>query len=63
MDLRLGLSTTSRSATGWVFHSLKQKNEVSALKNRLLGDAEMHKGFPDREHLKTVDGVKYSEIR
>ena len=30
-----------------------------ALKNRLVGDAEMHKGLLDREHLKTADGVKY----
>ena len=28
------------------------------LKNRLVRDAEMHKGLLDREHLKTADGVK-----
>ena len=30
-----------------------------ALKNRLVGDAEMYKGLLDREPLKTADGVKY----
>ena len=30
-----------------------------ALKNRLVGDAEMYKGLLDREHLMTSDGVKY----
>ena len=30
-----------------------------ALKNRLLGDAEMHKGLLNRESLRAADGVKY----
>ena len=30
-----------------------------ALKSRLVGDAEMHKGLFDREPLRTADGVKY----
>ena len=30
-----------------------------ALKNRLVGDAEMHKGLLDRESLRAADGVKY----
>ena len=30
-----------------------------ALKDRLVGDAEMYKGLLDHEHLKTADGVKY----
>ena len=30
-----------------------------ALKNRLVGDAEMHKGLLDRESLRDADGVKF----
>ena len=30
-----------------------------ALKNRLVGDAEMHKGPLDRESLRAEDGLKY----
>ena len=30
-----------------------------ALKNRLVGDAEMHKGLRNRESLRAEDGVKY----
>ena len=30
-----------------------------ALKNRLVGDTEMHKGLLDREPLRAADGVKY----
>ena len=30
-----------------------------ALKNRLVGDAEMHKGLCNRESLRAEDGVKY----
>ena len=30
-----------------------------ALKNRLVGDAEMHRGHLDRESLRAEDGVKY----
>ena len=42
---------------------LEAEKRGPALKNRLVGDAEMHKGLLDRGHLKTADGVKYSEIR
>ena len=38
---------------------LQQKKRGPAQKNRLVGDAEMHKGLLDRKHLKTADGVKY----
>ena len=30
-----------------------------ALKNRLVGDAELHKGLLHRESLRAADGVKY----
>ena len=30
-----------------------------ALKNRLVGDAELHKGLLHRESLRATDGVKY----
>ena len=38
---------------------LEAEKRGPALKNRLVGDAEMYKGLLDREHLKTADGVKY----
>ena len=38
---------------------LEAEKRGPALKNRPVGDAEMYKGLPDREHLKTADGVKY----
>ena len=38
---------------------LEAEKQGPALKNRLVGDAEMQKGLLDREHLKTADGVKY----
>ena len=38
---------------------LEAEKRGPALKNPLVGDAEMYKGLLDREHLKTADGVKY----
>ena len=38
---------------------LEAEKRGSALKNRLVGDAEMYKGLLDRESLKAADGVKY----
>ena len=38
---------------------LEREKRGPALKNRLVGDAEMHKGLLDRESLRTADGVKY----
>ena len=38
---------------------LEAEKRGPALKNRLVGDAETHKGLLDREPLKAADGVKY----
>ena len=38
---------------------LEAGKQGPALKNRLVGDAEMHKGLLDREPLRAADGVKY----
>ena len=38
---------------------LEAEKRGPALKNRLVGDAELHKGLGDREPLKDADGVKY----
>ena len=38
---------------------LEAEKRGPALKNRLVGDAEMHKGLLDRESLRAADGVKY----
>ena len=38
---------------------LEREKRGPALKNRLVEDAEMHKGLLDRESLRTADGVKY----
>ena len=45
--------------TGWTSQCLKQKKRGPVLKNRLVEDAEMHKGPLDREPLRAADGVKY----
>ena len=37
----------------------KKQKRGPALKNRLVGDAEMCKGLLDRESLRATDGVKY----
>ena len=37
---------------------LEAEKRGPALKNRLVGDAEMHEGLLDREPLKAADGVK-----
>ena len=37
---------------------LEAEKRGSALKNRLVGDAEMHRGLLDREPLRAADGVK-----
>ena len=38
---------------------LERTKRGPALKNRLVGDAEMHKGLLKRESLRAPDGVKY----
>ena len=38
---------------------LEETKRGPALKNRLVGDAEMHKGLLNRESLRATDGVKY----
>ena len=38
---------------------LEAEKRGPALKNRLVGDAEMYKGLLDRESLRTADGFKY----
>ena len=38
---------------------LEAEKRGPALKNRLVGDAELHKGLRDREPLKDADGVQY----
>ena len=38
---------------------LQAREQRPALKNRLVGDAEMHKGLLNREFLRAEDGVKY----
>ena len=38
---------------GWILQCLNQENEdKETLKNRLVGDAEMHKGRLDRQSLR-----------
>ena len=45
---------------GWLaFLVLEETKRGPALKNRLVGDAEMHKGLLNRESLRATDGVKY----
>ena len=44
---------------GWILQCLKQENPGPTPKNRLVGDAEMHKGLLNRESLRSEDGVKY----
>ena len=44
----------------WLDLSVLKETECGpALKNRLVGDAEMHKGLLNRESLRATDGVKY----
>ena len=38
---------------------LEAEKRGPALKNRLVGDAEMYKGLLDRESLRAADGAKY----
>ena len=38
---------------------LEETKRGPGLKNRLVGNAEMHKGLLDRESLRAADGVKY----
>ena len=45
--------------TGWIIQVLEAEKRFPALKNRLVGDAEMYKGLIDREPLTAADGVKY----
>ena len=40
-------------------YSARRNKRGPALKNRLVGDAEMHKGLLIREALRTTNGVKY----
>ena len=44
---------------GWILQCLKAGKRGPALKNRLVGDAEMHKGLLNRESLRAENGVKY----
>ena len=45
---------------GWLDLSVLEETECGpALKNRVVGDAEMHKGLLNRESLRATDGVKY----
>ena len=41
---------------------LEAEKRGPALRNRLVGDAEVYKGLLDREPLKAADGVKYFRI-
>ena len=41
------------------FTIVEELKRGPALKNRLVGDAELYKGLLDRKHLQTADGVKY----
>ena len=41
------------------FTVLEKEKRSPTLKDRLVGDAEMHKGLLDRESLRAADGVKY----
>ena len=59
MDRHPGSSTRSWSTSGWILQCLKQKKRRPALKNRLVGNAELHKGHLNRESLRAADGVKY----
>ena len=45
--------------SGWILECLKAGKRGPALKNRLVGDAEMHKRLLDRESLRAEDGVKF----
>ena len=45
--------------TDWILQCVKQEKRGPTLKNRLVGDAEMHKGLLNRESLRAEDGVKY----
>ena len=38
---------------------LEETKRGPALKNRLVGDAEVHKGLLNREYLRATDGVTY----
>ena len=44
---------------GWILQCLEQENRGPALKNTLVGDAEMHKGLLNRESPRAEVGVKY----
>ena len=63
-------STTFDGTTSWFKHEelvddwldltvLEKGKRRPALKNRLVGDAEMHKGFLNQESLRAENGVKY----
>ena len=54
-----GLNTRSWSKTGWTLQCSNWTKRGPALKNRLVGDAEMCKGLLNRESLRANDGVKY----
>ena len=55
----LGSSMRSWLMIGWILQCLEQENRGPALKNTLVGDAEMHKGLLNRESLRAEVGVKY----
>ena len=63
-------STTFYGTTSWFKYEeliddwldltvLEAEKRGPALKNRLVGDAEMYKGLPHRESLRAANGVKY----
>ena len=43
---------------GWIFTVLEAGKRRPVLKNRLVGDAAMHKELLSRESLRAEDGVK-----
>ena len=48
----------------WLAHTvLEAEKRGPALKNRLVGDAQMFNGLLDREPLRATDGVKFSGTR
>ena len=59
MDKLLGSSMGSWLMIGWIFTVLEAGQQGPALKNRLLGDAEMRKELLNRESRRAEDGVKY----
>ena len=59
MDRRPGLSTRSLIDDWLDLTVLEAEKRGPALKNRLVGDAKLHKGLLNRESLRAADGIKY----